>query len=186
MYFYTLLLWLCNLMPMISVKTQNKHNSSDYTPIVTCLDRQQIDTTYIHNIWLNETCRDNMFYTTIFVGPVAQWKRIRLRIWGLQVRSLPGSSFYTILTWLTQHNKQRNKEKMKKKTENPNCTHNYLFNTHTKNLFIFTYPLPYMLLCAQHHNLNNYIRLYKNTIMPLDNQIQKCSRQVSNLRPWRY
>ncbi len=82
---------------MISVKTQkNKHNSSDYTPIVTCLDRQQIDTTYIHNIWLNETCRDNMFYTTIFVGPVAQWKRIRLRIWGLQVRSLPGSSFYAI------------------------------------------------------------------------------------------
>ena len=82
-----------------------------------------------------------------------------------------------------QTKKQRNKEK---KTENPNCTHNYLFNTHTKNLFIFTYPLPYMLLCAQHHIFNNYIRLYKNTIMPLDNQIQKCSRQVSNLRPWRY
>ena len=27
-------------------------------------------------------------------GLVAQWKRIRLRIWGLQVRSLPSSSFY--------------------------------------------------------------------------------------------
>ncbi len=33
-------------------------------------------------------------YINIFVGPVAQWKRIRLRIWGLQVRSLPGSPFY--------------------------------------------------------------------------------------------
>ena len=32
--------------------------------------------------------------TNTFVGPVAQWKRIRLRIWGLQVRSLPGSPFY--------------------------------------------------------------------------------------------
>ena len=138
MYFYTLLLWLCNLMPMISVKTQkNKHNSSDYTPIVTCLDRQQIDTTYIHNIWLNETCRDNMFYTTIFVGPVAQWKRIRLRIWGLQVRSLPGSSFYTILTWLTQHNKQRNKE-TKKKKQRTQTVLTITFSIPTPKIFLYS------------------------------------------------
>ena len=33
-------------------------------------------------------------YFMIVIGLVAQWKRIRLRIWGLQVRSLPSSSFY--------------------------------------------------------------------------------------------
>ena len=43
-----------------------------------------------------ETCSNIMFFINVFVGPVAQWKRIRLRIWGLQVRSLPGSSFYII------------------------------------------------------------------------------------------
>ena len=30
-------------------------------------------------------------------GLVAQWKRIRLRIWGLQVRSLPSSCFFFFL-----------------------------------------------------------------------------------------
>ena len=43
-----------------------------------------------------QTCSNIMFFINVFVGPVAQWKRIRLRIWGLQVRSLPGSSFYII------------------------------------------------------------------------------------------
>ena len=34
-------------------------------------------------------------------GLVAQWKRIRLRIWGLQVRSLPSSCFFFFLLMAT-------------------------------------------------------------------------------------
>ena len=41
---------------------------------------------------------------------MAQWKRIRLRIWGLQVRSLPGSSFYTTNKENSPKSNQINKE----------------------------------------------------------------------------
>ena len=69
----------------------------------------------LQTIDFKKTCSNNMFITNTFVGPVAQWKRIRLRIWGLQVRSLPGSSFYTINNKKEQRKKKKKKEGRKQR-----------------------------------------------------------------------